>query len=630
MSTPVDLSQDTIEKLAKGIASGLGGSGGGSAPKAATGGFDWMGKFKTGVEASVDGLKQLASGSANVGTIFEKLSNVATGLDPTGITKGLSAIGQAGIDTTANINKLGRDVGGLDFAGNAAQFNANAKKMGLTQDESISLYRRNADQMTGLGRTVNEGANSFGRFQEEFSKTKFSSQLAAIGVNMEEQAELGAAYVSQNRFLNLQDQQARERTIASFAQYATQLDENSRLTGMSKKAQSDAVNEQAKNVRVMAAVSQMGEGAMERFKGMQSQIVGLGQNVQMAASALYTGGPKTAEERAAVAAMGPAAATFQKAVEMSKNATDETSRKEAAMMMERAKNELNAYQRTREFTDAVQTGQGATADAMRAQYEQNKYGAAGQFTAAQAGVTGASPADSARLAQAQQAQAERERLRLTSEGKPDTGAVVTQGINLGDKLAKEVTAGTVPVFEKLNTEVGRTVTNFNGINKLIEGTSGGKARDTVGEAAGQATDSVLNAIPGSTGNREQSQRLQGLMERLRQTRDIGTWGMTGQMFEPMDQVVKISKGEIVLDPEQAKNFVAGMGKSGGEGGGGGASSAPAPAMGGGTDATINDLLASLDQLNMSMGQLISVSAETATHSKRQISAIKGVSGNMWS
>lgn len=620
----VDLSQDTIEKLAAGISKGLGGGGSGGSskpPPEAGGGWSWLGAFKTGVQGSTDALGKLASGSLSVSDAFGKLAGGINGLDPTGLSKGLTMVGQAGIDTTYNLNKLGKDVGGLDFAGNAAKFNSNAKTMGLTQEESMRLYQRNMEQMTGLGSTVNQSANNFGQFQEAFSKNKFSAQLSAMGISMEEQAELGAAYVSQNRFLNLQDQAQRERTIASFANYATQLDENARLTGMSKKAQSDAVNEQAKNVRVMAAVSQMGEGAMEKFKNMQGQIVGLGENVQKAASALYTGGPKTAEERAAVAAMGPAAATFQKAVEMSKNAQTEGQREEARIMMERAKNEINAYQRSKEFTDAVQTGVGPVADAMRQQYEQNKYGAAAQFTAATTGA-GKTPADQAQIAEAQAAAARTERLRLTPEGKADPGAAVTQAINLTDRFSKEVAAGTTPAFEKLNTTVGETSTKFDAVNKIIGAIEGGGVRKSTESGIQTVTDKTGQAIPGTEANRTENSRLGNIMNRLG-TRDLGTWGMTGQMFEPMDQVVKISRGEIVLDPEQAKSFVANLGKAGPAEGP--PPSAPAPQG----SSALNDMVELLNQLNMQMGQLVAHSSDTATYSKRQVSAIKNASGNMW-
>jgi hypothetical protein len=41
------------------------------------------------------------------------------------------------------------------------------------------------------------------------------------------------------------------------------------------------------------------------------------------------------------------------------------------------------------------------------------------------------------------------------------------------------------------------------------------------------------------------------------TRDEGTLGKTGQVFEPQDFIGKVAKGEMVLTPEQAKKFMEG-------------------------------------------------------------------------
>jgi hypothetical protein len=41
------------------------------------------------------------------------------------------------------------------------------------------------------------------------------------------------------------------------------------------------------------------------------------------------------------------------------------------------------------------------------------------------------------------------------------------------------------------------------------------------------------------------------------TRDEGTLGKTGQVFEPEDFIGKVAKGEMVLTPDQAKKFMEG-------------------------------------------------------------------------
>lgn len=633
MSNDVNLSPGSIKELATAIASQLGSSSGGSssAKSSPVSNFNWMGVFKDTIGGATDAVKGLASGTWDTVSVMGQASKVLSQLDPTGISKPLSAIGEGALGTVKTLNNANRQIGGLDFAGDIGKFNSSAKNMMLTQDQLVDVYKRSNGALNGLGPTVNKSAANFTKLGEDFSKSQVSTQLAAIGINMEEQADLQAEYIANNRFLNLQDADVRARTIQSFGAFAVQLDENSRLTGLSKKAQTDAINEQAKNVRVMAAVSQLGPEAMNNFKNMQSGIVGLGQNVQMAASAIYTGGPKNEQERAAIAAMGPAASTFEKAVLMSKEAGNDPAKKAAAdRQMEIARNQIIAYQRSKEFTDAVQTGKGAVADAMRTQYEQNKYGPSAQFMANQEpGKTQSENMDSQRKI------AEQERLRIGPDGKPLAGASVSMAANVADKALLNVTASTTTSFEKLNVKVGETIDKYGAVNKLFDAASGG-ARDTMTNKVEGGVDKAYSMIPGTDENAATNTSTKNNLNKLRkarETRDLGTWGMTGQMFEPMDKVVKISKGEIVLDPQQAKNFVSKMGEMSGAPAETPTPTAVPPAPSapsiGSSDASLSDLKDLLEQLNMRMGDLVEHSSSTAEYAKKQVNAIKGVSGNMW-
>ena len=484
--TQVDLSPSSIQDLAAAVSkavSGSGGGGGSSSSRPGSIGMDFLGAFKTGVEGATSAIGQLASGSLTVAGAFQQAGKIITGLDPTGLSAPFAAMGNAALGTVSNLNSLSKNTGGLDFAGDVGKFNSASKGMLLTQEETMALYKRYNGSLTGLGSTVNQSAGNFATFQRAFTGTDFSGQLAGLGIGLEEQAELSADYLSNMRFLNLQDEQARQRTIQGFTQFAIQLDENSRLTGMSRKEQTDAVNAQAKNVRVLAAVSQMGEGAMENFKGMQGKIVGLGENVQMAASAIYTGGPKNEQERAAVAALGPAASQFEKAVQMSKDAGNDPAKKALAdQEMEIAKQQIIAWQRSKAYTDAVQTGSGAVADAMRTQYEQNKYGPAAQFAVNQAQATG-QPTGQAAISEQQRLEAERQRLRVNEKGEQAPGAQFGQTVNVGDKVAREIAGATAPTFDRLNTSVGETILKVDGFGKALDaaGPAGRQRYEAVGK-----------------------------------------------------------------------------------------------------------------------------------------------------
>jgi hypothetical protein len=136
--------------------------------------------------------------------------------------------------------------------------------------------------------------------------------------------------------------------------------------------------------------------------------------------------------------------------------------------------------------------------------------------------------------------------RFSQGVKPGESATTTAE-GYADALRKSAAAGgesKAPTssrtkYEAMGTDagIGRIVTNAD---KLAAGGIQG---------AGKVANKVGTFIADVMTVKEMNANLK--------TRDEGTLGKTGQVFEPQDFIGKVAKGEMVLTPEQAKKFMEG-------------------------------------------------------------------------
>lgn len=656
------------------------------------------------------------------------------------------AVKEAGESAKSGIGKLAgeldRSVSGFQkLSDTGASFNNNAIGMRdsisntrLSMEEYGQVIKNLNPSIAGLGGTVDAGTKNFNKFSGEFMKTDFADQLTKMGYTTKDLNDVMAANMANRRFTDLSDDAARKKAIEATAQLAREMDETSKLTGISRQEQMADMKQRSENGKVQAAIQleviRGGKDVEQQYNNMQQGLNGLGKGVKDLADEMFTGGVRTEEGAAKMAALGPAGTELQKAITASKNAKTDEEKAAAAAQLERAKMAVNERMKSEEFLQAVMTAGGKVGPAMQKMYEENKLRAG---TTATETKTGASTKEAM---VANERAAMNQQQGKDEKGVKDEGAKTTELYIQGINRTKDIMAGAATGVNEFNkafaqspfvkeglklTAPSRVVTDEEGNKKRVsfsdegikgfadrlasfkaEGdTTGGKATAPIGaqgkplegsrvypreapgapvSAAGSALGAGVNKVLGAAMTAIDPgyvKVLEVLAGGPLATRDEGTIGKTGLLKEPKDFFGKIAKDETVFTENQMANFAKGAKSTGvsemfegfkttissiaSPSGGEGrikassadmvreaskrlseasatqnvksepkAASADQPAaMPNLSEATLSDVVKSLEMLNTQMTLLVSHSAESAENTGAAVKATKGLNGNLF-
>jgi hypothetical protein len=473
-------------------------SGGGS------GGFSFanlipgLSAFNGAVSSAAGAVFGLWQGSTNAGIALNSVADVVKtipvlGPAVSGITDAFQKGGQAIISTNDNLNQSAKS--GANFNNNLVQYDNLVKGARLTQEEYNQMVAKNSIALNGLGGNVNRGQTAFLTFEKELQEGDIGRTLRQRGYSEKEIAEFGLANLANQRNLNLQNRDSMGMALKATEEFATQIDNTTRLTGKSREAQLQEIQARGENVVVQAAVMRMGEDGMLRYKALQAGMQGLGKGVGDLADEIFTGGVRTKEGSIKMAALGPAGVDLEKAILLQKNATTSAQKEEAAAAMIKAKAATSDYMRSQAFLDLVQYGVGPQADAARQMMKENVEATALEAKRREEAAKGG-PVDTATLLKKSQDEAANARLLRDAQGKPITepGSQAATTINNVNIALKDTAAQISAVgFPKLIQTVDGTEGRFNKLNTAIDGLNVGKMAD-----AEKNVDVIYKAIDEAT------------------------------------------------------------------------------------------------------------------------------------
>jgi hypothetical protein len=291
-------------------------------------------------QGAKDTLKTIGGFSKAVGdgaTTFSTLNPIidATSNALGGLAKAIPFAGEAiaaGIKASADASKfvldqLDKTVKVFNDFGQAGALTAKGMtgvreqflRSGMSMDGFRKVVTENANTLARFGGIVGEGAENFsksiGRLMDDNDEA--GNALRNIGLNADQIGETAAAFLKQQTLLGRQravtEEQLRQGTVA----YAKELDDLSKLTGLSKKslqAQQDAALSETRFLASQLRLRNAGrENEANEIKKFQSQVSALGETYSQGIRDLASGNAATeAARQVQNATSGEAAAILQK------------------------------------------------------------------------------------------------------------------------------------------------------------------------------------------------------------------------------------------------------------------------------------------------------------------------------
>jgi hypothetical protein len=687
-------------------------------------------KFNDFIKGSIDSGKKVADMNYRVSDAGKDLNAVFSNMGVVGKMAGavigdMAKYAQESVTAWQGVSKFG-----LSFGNDAIGLRTAAAQTRMSFDDYNKFIGNNKDVLSSWGGSMTEGAKKFNALSDAYATSTMTidgvtvstaDKMEKMGITTEEMNDVLALTMTSQRMVNKDSKEGQRAAIESATQLAMEMDKMAKLTGMSREEQMKGLKEKQLDVQYQAQTRLLMAGLTEEqkkemsgaIKAYQNTATRLGGSTAAAMKEIATGGIRSKEAADAMSRLGPAGAELQKAFQAVRDAKTPELKQAAELQLARAEEAVLRVQQSKAFQQQVARGDEASVKLAQASQKQQMSLEAVAAANDKRGALDLSTAEGF-------AQAKKEQAALALKEQTTDTAGTTEAVVLFNQRAKDAGAVINKVFvEDLNNTVGKALQSKTAgqaiglkgsindqmagqrpdgksfTDKFTEGAENTKqkVKDKVVQGAdvlkdlqnskiGQIASVTLEKL-GSVveGNYMKVKNILGIGD----TRDTGTLGMTGKLFEPQDFFGKVQKGETVLTPEQLQNLVRGTMATASEkmsgspdklrsmmetkfAAMGNEKTSKAPSMaqitGGmmdkgsleqlarsgmpppqpttnvtedtesmetrlGGDSSLSEVVDELVQLNKNIGNLIGLTQDSLENTGRQIKATKGLSGNLF-
>ena len=154
---------------------------------------------------------------------------------------------------------------GADLGGSLTDVRMSAAAAGLGLDDYVSIITQNSDVFTRLSGNVATGARVFREVSGAIQRN-FGSQLANLGFTIGEVSEFTAGYLEIQTRLGRAQRMSQTELINGSQEYLLELDQLSRITGMSRKEAQEALKQQLVDKRVRTVMAGMDDRTRKEYQ----------------------------------------------------------------------------------------------------------------------------------------------------------------------------------------------------------------------------------------------------------------------------------------------------------------------------------------------------------------------------
>lgn len=443
---------------------------------------------------AADGLFSVWQGSGNVAKGFGALTST---LEQNGglIGKALGkAAGEIG-DAVFEVNKANRKAVeyGAGQGNDLGKFDEAVKGARMTHEEYADMLRDTTREVEGLGSTANKSQENLLKVFKGVQESNIGRKLQELGVSADELNRITEASVAFNKGKDMSTDIAQKEAVEAALRMAAAMDENTRISGLSRRAQEDDLKKRSEDAATQMALSKMDPEAKKRYDAAMADMANMPDAVKKAFTEQVTGGIRTSEGSATIAAMGDAGPELLKAAEGLKAANSPEARAENQKQIAGAITSFTKYQNTDSYKDLGIVGTGAAADQARAMWtgnlERDKINAKIDEEKNKGNTV-----DEATARQMILQEVRNEQKKLDAEGKPQQGGELAHTINKADSALKDMTAGAASAFHSLTDKTNELIKAKQGeIDQILRPRKQSEADPiSIGKEIGEGIKKAIN------------------------------------------------------------------------------------------------------------------------------------------
>lgn len=539
-------------------------------------------------------------------------------------------------------------IGGLSLFDTAEK----AAKAGFnSQEQYREALQRAGGALGGVSNSMSQTSNDVLKFGEKVRSGDLEQgQKSLLRSNAMLGDELGrVALLSQyGRRDKLSEGEATTRAVEATDKLSREILRQAFTTGKSTTAIEAELEERLQQPAVLANMRQMTEKQRESFMSNQVALSGMGKNVSDLSATLGINGRLSEQQRYQLLAMGPAASEFQRASRMAALAKTEEQKDMARDAMARAQAKANDYQNSPQFANALKNlaETDPRRQAMEAQMKQNLTAAPQAAAQRDTGLSGAS---ANKLARDEADRTIAGKKLVGGKEVDDTGQTMNRMATEGVLRAQTNTQGMIGALNDLGKQMDKNGAFAKKYGEMLDFLYGKETNVADAQARNaKFIQDVAKAVRGEGGGgggggnntNPNTPAPVNPGDRIPpRPRAGGSKDATGDWFESFgsgqlmelhgkEAVVPQSKiGEFMKDmmasmskPQETQDAQTSMPSIP-------SPTSPARQGGEGDNVTLKDVLASLQQLNKTMGQVASHSESISEASHKTARLAGKATGN---
>ena len=561
MTEPVDLSERSIQNLTSAITAATRGTPGQTGTGSSSGsGFNpsgAFGLFNEGLNGSIGALRSFTTGTFTASKALDTFGTIAGHLGPAGQALGnfTVGLGKGFIDVNDSLRTASQN--GVYVGQNLGLYDRAVLGSRMSLGEFNDMVKTNNQSLNGMAGNMDKSALTYLKMSKDLQDNPLTYNLAATGMGLDEFNKVTLISAANRKNLDLTSAAGQRAVVDSAMAMAVEFDNVSRLTGKSRvqmQKEMDDFSQKASTRLLMATLSPEQQAAVEQTKIIAGAY---GKSTERAAEIIATGGPRSAEESKAVAAVDPKVRTILEQLSKVEGTGPEATQRRKQLKMEldlEAERIASNKEDLRSKVSLARSGDkqaeaiaDATADMVTAGQRVQKDRLEGE----KEGLTlqqQKNVADKTLLGQR----------TATGPKAEQEAAGPARTINQAEILTKDISKGVAEGFNSLNKELGEQIKGTRGLNEVLRPFTGtelkGVAQKVINSAssASRVDTSKAENVPAD---------MKGLVPKL-EGRSEGSFGAVGKFMEDFGagKPMMLHGKEGVITEKQFNNLFGDMSK----------------------------------------------------------------------